>query len=57
MKEAYIKSLQMIKILKIKNKKEYNRYKNYYEVLSIDSLKYISNRRNFKDIIKLAEEV
>ena len=57
MKETYNKSLQMIKALNIKNKSEYNRIKNYYLILNIDSLKYISERRNFKDIIKLAKEV
>lgn len=57
MKETYIKSLQMIKALNIKNKSEYNRIKNYYLILNIDSLKYISERRNFKDIIRLAKEV
>lgn len=57
MKEAYLKSLQMIKILNIKNRNEYNRYKNYYLVLNIDSLKYISGKRNFNDIIKIAKEV
>ena len=57
MKETYNKSLQMIKTLNIKSKSEYNRIKNYYLILNIDSLKYISERRNFKDIIKLAKEV
>ena len=57
MKEAYLKSLQMIKILNIKNRNEYNRYKKYYLVLNIDSLKYISDKRNFNDIIKIAREV
>lgn len=57
MKETYKKSLQMIKALNIKSKSEYNRIKNYYLILNIDSLKYISERRNFKDIIKLAKEV
>ena len=57
MKEAYLKSLQMIKILNIKNRNEYNRYKKYYLVLSIDSLKYISDKRNFKDIIRIAKGV
>lgn len=57
MKEAYLQSLQMIKILNVKNRNEYNRYKNYYLVLNIDSLKYISNKRNFNDIIKIAKEV
>ncbi len=57
MQEAYIQSLQMIKVLNIKNRNEYNRYKNYYLVLNIDSLKYISSKRNFNDIIKIAKEV
>lgn len=57
MREAYLKSLQMIKILNIKNRNEYNRYKKYYLVLNIDSLKYISDKRNFNDIIKIAKGV
>ena len=57
MREAYLKSLQMIKILNIKNRNEYNRYKKYYLVLNIDSLKYISDKRNFKDIIRIAKGV
>ena len=57
MQEAYIKSLQMIKLLNIKNRNEYNRYKKYYLVLNIDSLKYISDKRNFNDIIRIAKEV
>ena len=57
MREAYLRSLQMIKILNIKNRNEYNRYKKYYLVLNIDSLKYISGKRNFNDIIKIAKEV
>ena len=57
MKEAYLQSLQMIKILNIKNRKEYNKYKNYYLVLNIDSLKYISGKRNFNDIIRISKEV
>ena len=57
MREAYLRSLQMIKILNIKNRNEYNRYKNYYLVLNIDSLKYISGKRNFDDIIRIAKEV
>lgn len=57
MKQAYLRSLQMIKILNIKNRNEYNRYKKYYLVLNIDSLKYISDKRNFNDIIRIAKEV
>ena len=56
MKQAYLRSLQMIKILNIKNRNEYNRYKKYYLVLNIDSLKYISDKRNFNDIIRIAKE-
>ena len=57
MKEAYIKSLQMIKQLKIKSEKEYNKLVLNYLILNVESLKYISGTRKFKKIIKLAEEV
>ena len=56
MQEMYKKSLQMIKIVNVKNKSDYNRLKNYYLLLNIDSLKYISQKQNFKDIIRLAKE-
>lgn len=57
MKEAYLKSLQMIKELKIKNEKEYNKLLHSYILLNSESLKYISQTRSFKKIIKLAKEV
>lgn len=57
MKENYLKSLRMIKILKIKNEKEYNQLLQNYLILSAESLKYISQTRNFRKIIKLAREV
>jgi len=57
MEELYNKSLQMIKILKIRNKKQYNRAKNYYLVLNIESLKHITGKRDFQEIIKIAKEV
>lgn len=57
MKEAYLKSLQMIKELKIKNEEEYNKLVKEYLILSAESLKYISQTRDFSKIIKLAEEV
>lgn len=57
MQEAYIRFQQMIKVLNIKNRNEYNKYKNYYLVLNIDSLKYISGKRNFNDIIRIDKEV
>lgn len=57
MEENYKKSLQMIKLFKIKTKREYERLLDNYLLLSVESLKYISQNRNFKDIIKLAKEV
>ena len=41
---------------KIKNKREYNRLLEYYLILSIDSLKVMSKTKNFKEIIKIANE-
>lgn len=57
MKENYLKSLRMIKILKIKNESEYNKLLKDYLILSSESLKYISQKRDFRKIIKLAREV
>lgn len=57
MKENYLKSLQMIKVLKIKNETEYNKLLKDYLILSSESLKYISQTRDFRKIIKLAREV
>ncbi len=57
MKEYYIKSLKMIKELKIKSKKEYNKLLEHYLILNIESLKYISRTRSFKRIIEIAQEV
>ena len=54
MKENYLKSLRMIKILKIKNETEYNKLLKDYLILSSESLKYISQTRDFRKIIKLA---
>lgn len=57
MEKAYIQSLQMIKLLNIKDEKEYNKLVKDYLILSAESLKYISRTSKFKKIIKLAEEV
>ena len=57
MREAYLKSLQMIKKLNIKNEKQYNELLKNYLLLSAESLKYISQTRNFRKIIRLAKEV
>lgn len=57
MKEAYLKSLQMIKELNIQSEKEYNELLHNYLLLNIESLKYISQTRSFRKIVKLAKEV
>lgn len=57
MEKEYKKALQMIKILNIKNEKEYNRLLKYYLILSSESLKGRLKTRRFKKIIKLAKEV
>lgn len=56
MKEAYKKSLQMIKILNIKSEKEYIKILRDYLLLSLPSLKYISGEDEFDNIIKLAKK-
>ena len=57
MDKTYKESLQMIKILKVKDEEEYNRLLKYYLVLSSESLKGRLKTRRFKKIIKLAKEV
>lgn len=57
MEYYYKKSLQMIKILKIQTKRDYEILLDNYLLLSVESLKYIAQTRNFKQIIKLAKEV
>lgn len=57
MKEMYIKSLRMIKELNIKNQKEYIKLVQNYRILNLESLKYISQTRNFRKIRKMAEKV
>lgn len=57
MKEKFEKSLQMIKLLEIKTEEEYNRLLKHYLVLSSESLKYISQTRDFNRIIEMAKEV
>lgn len=54
MKEAFEKSLQMIKILNIKSEEEYNKLLHHYLLLSAESLKYIAQERDFYKIIGLA---
>ncbi len=57
MKEAYIKSLQMIKLLNIKDEREYVKLVKDYLILNAESLKYISQTKKFKKIIQFAKEI
>lgn len=57
MKEYYLKSLKMIKVLNIRTIKEYNKLLESYLILNVESLKYISQTRKFSEIVKLAKEV
>ena len=57
MKEMYIKSLQMIKELNVKNKKEYRKLVRNYLILNFESLKYMSQTKSFRKIRKLAKNV
>ena len=58
MESYYIISLQMIKYLCIEDEKQYNELvKTDDKILSAESLKYITQLRDFNKIIKLAEEV
>ncbi len=56
MKENYIKSLQIIREYDVKTEKEYNRLAKEQTLLCSESLKYISQTRTFKKIIKLAKK-
>ena len=55
-KNEFIKSLQMIKVLGIKNKTQYKNLTKSLLLLSLDSLLYMSQKYDFKEIIKMAEE-
>lgn len=57
MKSAYEKSLQMIKELNIKNKKEYIKLVQNYRILNLESLKYICQTKRFRKIRKLAKNM
>lgn len=57
MKNEFIKSLQMIKILGIKTQSEYVNLSRDFLVLSLDSLKYISQKERFKEIVEMANKI
>ena len=55
MKSAYQRSLQMIKELNIKNKKEYRKLVRNYLILNFESLKYMNRKKSFRKIKKMAK--
>lgn len=54
MKRVYKQSLQMIKTLNIKTEKEYTKLLRDYKLLSLPSLKYISEAKEFSQIVDIA---
>ena len=56
MKELYKKSLRMIKYGNIKTVKQYNRMTECYEIMNLYTLKYISGKNNFREIVKLSQK-
>lgn len=54
--DYYIMSLQVIKYLCITNEKDYNEQVKNDKILSSESLKYISQTRSFKKIVKIAKK-
>lgn len=56
MKELYKKSLRIIKYGNIKTVKQYNRMTECYQIMNLYTLKYISGKNNFREIVKMAEE-
>lgn len=57
MREYYFKSIQMIIDHNIKSEEEYIKLIKEYNLLSAESLKYISQERNFRKIIEMAKDI
>ena len=57
MKNEFIKSLQMIKMLEIKNQEQYKNLSRDFLILLLDSLKYMSQQKDFKEIVKMANKI
>lgn len=55
--EVYLKSLKIIKELKIKSAKEYMKLVKRHSILNINSLRYMSQGKQFSEIIKIAREL
>ena len=57
LKEAYKRALQTIKDLNIENEKQYRRVVDQYMLLNTTSLKFMTQKKNFSDIIEVTKEV
>lgn len=57
MQEQFIKSLQVIRVLDIKKQSDYENLTNYFLILSSESLKYISQKNNFSEIVDMANSL
>ena len=57
MENEFIKSLQMIRILGIKNQSDYEYLAKDFLILSSESLKYMSQKKSFEEIIKMANDI
>lgn len=56
-KEAYNRSLQIIAEYNIKNETEYNKLAKEYLLLNSESMKYISQVKEFSEVIQKAKAV
>jgi len=57
MEKILEKSLQMIKMANVKTEEEYNKFAKVFDLLSSESLKYITQEKEFDKIIKISKEV
>ncbi len=56
MEEKINRTIKVIREFDIKNTKQYFQLQKEKDLLSLWSLKYITNKKNFRDMIKLAKE-
>ena len=57
MKELFIKSLQMIKILGVNSQSDYEFLTRDFLILSSESLRYMAQKDSFEEIVKMANEM
>lgn len=57
MEEAYRKSLLLIKANKIRTEKEYYKLAEKHFILSSTTLKIVSNKKTFQEVIKYARKL